>query len=127
MSVKVVDSSAIACVLLEEPSADLIQARIDGHILTAPTLLQFEFANVCVTNARKFPQNAAIYREALEAFYRLAIPLRDIDIEDVFDLASRHKLSAYDASYLWLALELDAELVTLDARLERAYAPLARS
>jgi predicted nucleic acid-binding protein len=30
------------------------------------------------------------------------------------------KLSLYDASYLWLARALDAELVTLDERLVRA-------
>ncbi len=33
------------------------------------------------------------------------------------DLALESGLSAYDASYLWLALHLDAELITLDGRL----------
>jgi predicted nucleic acid-binding protein len=35
-------------------------------------------------------------------------------------LAERTKLSLYDASYLWLARTLGAELVTLDENLLRA-------
>jgi predicted nucleic acid-binding protein len=38
----------------------------------------------------------------------------------VVRLAVDTGLSAYDASYLWLALALKAELVTLDARLANA-------
>ena len=35
-------------------------------------------------------------------------------------LAEQTKLTLYDASYLWLASALDAELVTLDDKLARA-------
>jgi predicted nucleic acid-binding protein len=37
----------------------------------------------------------------------------------VFALAAETGLSAYDASYLWLARSRDAELVTLDKALAR--------
>jgi len=43
-----------------------------------------------------------------------------IDHDDVLDLAARTGLTAYDASYLWLARQLGADLVTLDRQLERA-------
>ena len=127
MSVKVVDASAIAAVLLEESSADAIQARIAGQQLTGPMILGFEFCNVCVVKARRYPEKRDIFREALDVFHSMAIWMQAISAADVFILTERHTLSAYDASYLWLALELDAELVTLDAKLERAYAALARS
>jgi predicted nucleic acid-binding protein len=43
-----------------------------------------------------------------------------IDHDGALDLAARTGLTAYDASHLWLARQLGAELVTLDRRLERA-------
>ena len=126
MSVKVVDASAIACVLLEEPSAGAIERRIEGEFLLAPSLLPFEIANVCIIHARRFPERRNTFRQALDTFHRLAIALRDVNVEGVFDLAERTRLTAYDASYLWLALLLDAELVTLDNQLNRAYLALTR-
>ena len=45
----------------------------------------------------------------------------------VLDLAERTGLTAYDASYLWLARELKAELVTLDRKLAAAEAKLYSS
>jgi predicted nucleic acid-binding protein len=122
MSVKVVDASAIACVLLEEPAANSVQERIHGHILIAPTLLPYEVANACVINARRAPEKEHVFFQALEMYYRLAIPLRDVDIEGVFNLAQRTGLTSYDASYLWLAQHHNAELVTLDKRLMKAMA-----
>jgi predicted nucleic acid-binding protein len=35
-------------------------------------------------------------------------------------LAERHRLSVYDATYLWLAIDVDGELATLDRALARA-------
>lgn len=37
-------------------------------------------------------------------------------------LAERHRLSVYDATYLWLAIDVDAELATWDRDLARAAA-----
>jgi len=42
--------------------------------------------------------------------------------EDLVEVARRTGLTAYDAAYLWLARELGAALVTLDDRLEAAWA-----
>jgi hypothetical protein len=41
------------------------------------------------------------------------------------DLVERHRLIAYDAAYLALALQLDAQLLTLDLRLAAAAGPRA--
>jgi predicted nucleic acid-binding protein len=45
-----------------------------------------------------------------------------IDHGAVLDLASETGLTAYDASYLWLARQLKAELVTLERQLASAEA-----
>ena len=37
-------------------------------------------------------------------------------------LAERHRLSVYDATYLWLAIDVDGELATFDRALARAAA-----
>jgi predicted nucleic acid-binding protein len=41
-------------------------------------------------------------------------------IRSALVLAERHALSVYDATYLWLAIDVDGELATLDAHLSRA-------
>ncbi len=51
---------------------------------------------------------------------RLAIEFLNVDVNDVILLAGSKKLTAYDASYLWRAHKLDAELVTLDHALHAA-------
>ena len=35
-------------------------------------------------------------------------------------LAERHRLSVYDATYLWLAIDVDGELATFDRALATA-------
>jgi hypothetical protein len=53
---------------------------------------------------------------------RLRLGLEEIAVEHdkALELAAATGLTAYDASYLWLARELGAELVTLDRRLANA-------
>ena len=45
-----------------------------------------------------------------------------IDHDHVLELAEATGLTAYDASYLWLARSLGGELVTLDLKLAAAIA-----
>jgi predicted nucleic acid-binding protein len=52
---------------------------------------------------------------------RFDIEFVDVDHREVVALADRSGLTAYDASYLWLARKLDAALVTLDAELAAAF------
>ena len=120
--VKVVDASALAALVFGEPEAEAVAARLEGGRLTAPALLDFELANVCLIKMRRQPGA----REALRAAYGLA---RRLNIETVavdhaatLDLAETAGLTAYDASYLWLSRELGAELVTLDRALAAASA-----
>jgi predicted nucleic acid-binding protein len=118
--VKVVDASALAALLFAEPEAETIAERLEGARLVAPSLLDFELANVCLTKIRRQPSQ----REALRTAFRLAARLRvetvAVDQAASLDLAEATGLTAYDASYLWLARALGAELVTLDRKLTAA-------
>jgi predicted nucleic acid-binding protein len=41
-------------------------------------------------------------------------------IREAMALAERHRLSVYDATYLWLAIDVDGDLATFDRELARA-------
>lgn len=49
-----------------------------------------------------------------------------VDYDGIFSLAMSTGLTFYDASYLWLARDFGAELVTLDRQLERMATGLSR-
>lgn len=119
-AVKVVDASAIGAVLFGEPAADAIAERLEGEHLAAPALLPFEVANVAVKKIRRYPEAREALVAAVALFPRFAIDLVAVNHEHVVELAETSNLTAYDASYLWLARKLDADLVTLDKALARA-------
>ena len=123
---KVVDASALAAVLLDETPADMIWARLREHRLAAPALLPCEVVNACLKKAKAYPEKGALFLAAIDRLCRIPIEIVEVDFRAILPLALRHQLSAYDAAYLWLALEMNAELVTLDSRLGRAYSALAR-
>lgn len=122
MAVKVVDASAVAALLFGEPEAGAVAERLEGAQLLAPALLAFELANVCLVKARRYPMQ----REALLTAFRLRDRLRIEEVavahELALGLAAATGLTAYDASYLWVARRLGAELVTIDQQLEKAAA-----
>lgn len=119
-AVKVVDASAIAALLFGEPEAAWVVDRLGEARLAAPQLLDFELANVCLVKCRRHPEQKAALLQGFGLRGRLAVEALAVDQEGVLDLAFDTGLTAYDASYLWLARQLDAELVTLDRRLARA-------
>ncbi|MBS0437918.1 MAG: type II toxin-antitoxin system VapC family toxin [Proteobacteria bacterium] len=116
----VVDASAIAAVLFDEPEAAPIVASVKGKLF-APTLLRYELASVCTTKRIRHPQRV---RE-IDARYRLLdtfdIAYAEPDWPSLPSLAQRWALSVYDAAYLQLALAKNAALITLDARLAAAW------
>jgi predicted nucleic acid-binding protein len=57
--------------------------------------------------------------EAYRLRDRLGVEEMSVDHAAVVGLAAETGLTAYEASYLWLARSLGAVLITLDRRLER--------
>lgn len=115
----VVDCSVLSAVLWAEPAAAEAQARLAGRSLHAPGLLRYELANVARNKARSGVP-AGVARAALDAFAAQQVEWRDIEPAELFDVAQRLSLSAYDAAYLCLAAQLHAPLITFDQRLAQA-------
>ncbi|HEY5301021.1 MAG TPA: type II toxin-antitoxin system VapC family toxin [Acetobacteraceae bacterium] len=120
MAVKVVDASALAALLFAEPEADAVAGQLGDSRLVAPGLLVFELANVCLLKARRHPEQQDGLMAALRLRDRLGVEEIAVDHDAVVELAIATGLTAYDASYLWLAHQLGAELITLDRQLARA-------
>ena len=117
MVVTVVDASALAALLFGEPEAEAVARRLDGARLAAPVLLGFELANVCLIKGRRHPEHRDRLVAALRLRGRLGIEEHAVDHDAALTLAMGTGLTAYDASYLWLARRLGAELVSLDRQL----------
>jgi len=97
-----------------------ILASISGS-LTAPTLLMYELASVCTTKLTRYPAEAQTILSRYMLLAELEIELAEPEWQTLPQLALEWAVSAYDAAYLQLALVQRARLITLDARLARAY------
>jgi predicted nucleic acid-binding protein len=124
MAVKVIDASALAASIFLETEADRVDAWTAAAELAAPALIAFEIANACRTKLRRNPAERDVLLTQFLSYTAMSITIHEVDLLATLSLAERFNLTAYDASYLWLARALDAELVTLDGRLARAAASL---
>jgi len=110
----------MAAAVFEEPEGETARMRLAGADVVAPPLLWFEMASICVKKLRTYPGETTLLLAAYDYFLAMTVRAEVVDHRAVPLLAHRMGLSAYDASYLWLAGRLNAELVTLDRRLGRA-------
>jgi predicted nucleic acid-binding protein len=115
----VVDASAMAALVFREPEAERVSTRLDGLTVAAPVLLKTELASVARKKARRYPGDAARIFAALDLALddRSGLVWHDVNAVDVAILAHATGMTVYDATYVWLAGLLGADLVTLDARL----------
>jgi predicted nucleic acid-binding protein len=120
MAAKVVDASALGALLFGEPEGVAIAGRLGDASLVAPALLHFEVANLCLKKMRRYPEQRDALVTAFGLLEQMEVGIAEVDHGEVLGLAERIGLTAYDASYLWLAHRTGAELVTLDRRLEAA-------
>lgn len=120
MTDKVVDASAIVALLFNELTGEQIVSRLRNATLRAPSLIEYEVANACLKKIRRAPAERQALLEAFSLLDALSISREPVNLDGAMVLAEQTKLSLYDASYLWLARALGAELVTLDDKLARA-------
>ena len=116
----VVDASAVAAVVFNEPDAEAVLGQIGDRRLIAPSLLPYELGNVFVVKTRRYPDLEKELGEAFSLFDMLDIELVELPCEEPAKLALEADLTAYDAAYLWLARRLGVALVTLDRKLGAA-------
>lgn len=115
----VVDASAISAIVFGEAEGATIAAHLDGESLIAPTLFDYEMANIGWKKVRRHPDKHATLLAAMSRVPSLQITKVAVPLDELFALATETGLTAYDASYLWLARSQDLELVTLDDQLAR--------
>ena len=92
----------------------------DGRMRLVPPHFWAELANALLLGRRFEPGRAAL---TVAAAARAGIETADrgvAGVVDALDLAYRHRLTVYDALYLQLAADVDAELATLDRALAEA-------
>ena len=113
----VVDASVLGAMVFGEPEGTALAAHLHGQTLIAPTLLDYELMNIALKKVRRGVVSSAQAGLLLAAALRVPIERLAVSGAEVFALAEQTGLTAFDASYLWLARRRDAELVTLDRRL----------
>jgi predicted nucleic acid-binding protein len=108
----------------EAERARAVLAKLDGLQPIVPGLWHVEVLNGLVTAQRRRVLSLSKATDFLSRLDRLPIVTDAASIAErkpqVFALAREHGLSAYDATYLELALRLGAALFTFDVRLMRA-------
>lgn len=128
MSVFVIDASVTLPLNFEDessPYADAVAESLEGNRALAPVVWPLEVANAILTAARRGRIPDADVPFLFGATERFRVELdqgRDPGhlAQLALSLGAVHRVSAYDASYLELALWRGVSLATLDQRLRRA-------
>jgi len=122
----VVDASAVAPFFLPDERGELADELLSrmaaGEHCVVPTLFISEITNLLVSavRRRRLAVADAVVLLAALAEWPIDIDTRGDRAGRVFALAVRHGLSAYDATYLDLAIDAGAELATHDRALALA-------
>lgn len=87
----------------------------DSFCFAFPNLLHYEIGNVMLNKCKKNIFESASAKESL-SFLNFAHEM-PVDFTKVFDLAQKHALTFYNASYLQLAIDLKLPLATYDQQL----------
>lgn len=121
----VVDCSVAARWLLPDEATPYTEAVFDllaAQDVVVPALFLSEFANVFLKLSRQRKLSADQATGAVERFARLGLDIdrQTPDPERLFSLAGQYGLSAYDATYLELALRRGVPLACWDGGLKAA-------
>jgi predicted nucleic acid-binding protein len=120
----VIDTSAAIAIARDEPrgadAARIIRgASVDGRIVV-PSHFWLEVMNPLLTRYRVAGGDVI---RAIHELDRFGIETIDVDrplVLSTLDIAERHGLTAYDATYLALAIAVDGRLLTFDEALSVA-------
>ncbi len=114
----VVDCSVLAAVLFDEPQREAAALAMAGKELFAPDLIDHEMVSVALKKAASGLADVA--RRGLVDLGDLRLTRRAVEARAQFALASQLEMTAYDAAYLQLAIDLGAPLATFDRVLGQA-------
>ena len=119
----VIDASYILAALMPDEKEEIalntiIEYKNKNIFLASTTLLPYEVANSLRSNINR---GRIAYRKAMELlteFGNLQIPFYPIEYAKYFAISCKYNISCYDASYVALAKEKGAGLLTFDKRLK---------
>lgn len=113
----VIDAGALVELLLRTLRAESVQAAVDDRQLVAPAVIDAEILSAL----RGLERNRAVTpgRAALAVEDLRDAPVERFALEPLLGRAwaLRDRLTAYDALYVALAIELDCPLITTDDRI----------
>jgi predicted nucleic acid-binding protein len=124
----VFDTSVTMAWCFDDERTDETDALLDrlaaGKAATVPQIWPLEVANVLAQVARKGRISMAKRRQFLAMLESSAISVDVLSARSVFNdvlqLAEKHHLTSYDASYLELSMRTGLPLATLDKALRKA-------
>ena len=119
----VVDTSFILAYLLPDESGRRVEemfSKFEENKINfvAPYLLAFEIMNGLRSATMQKRQSIDVAEHLLDSFLNMGILFEKVNEKEVFRFAIRNSITAYDASYVWLAKSKKLELLTLDEKLE---------
>lgn len=125
----VADTNLTVCLLLDGPlTAVARQLYESDDRWIVPSIWPHEMLNVLTTYAKAggvtLQRSLTLWRQAMELMQGHII---EVDWEQTLALGVKHKLSAYDAQYICLALQQRTICVTEDRRLRKAMPGVAIS
>lgn len=122
----VIDASLIAAVIFDETHSEVARRFLAEGVesaatMIAPDLLVLELTSIAAKKVWLEAASVADGTAAIDATLRLVErPVAAANLaQRAFTLASAHRFSAYDASYLALAEMRGCRMATLDSRLIR--------
>ncbi len=111
----VVDASYVLSWLM--PDENHPKTKVGQKI--APTLLPYEVVNALKSAVAQRRITEELAQSLLGEFLGWQIDYQEIDAAGVLQIAVAHKLSSYDASYVYLARKMKSALLTWDKKLEK--------
>jgi predicted nucleic acid-binding protein len=104
------------------PYSRRLRLRAKREPYHAPTLWRLEVVNAIRSLTRRGAMSLEAGRTAVDILDRMQPVFHDtaLPLPDLLDLACRHSLTAYDACYLALALELKMPVACSDGPLQAA-------
>lgn len=120
----VLDASIAACWCFEDEAsekADAAMSLLLGDEAVVPPLWSLEIRNILIVNERRGRIGEADSDAFLRNLDRMPIRVRAASGEGaIMTLARTHRLTAYDAAYLDLAIQAKCPVATLDSALAQA-------
>jgi predicted nucleic acid-binding protein len=119
----VIDASvAVDLAMGEDPDLPITVRRwiAEDRMLLAPAIHWTEVGHALLRRAGWDSVEAGRRLDSLETIGLKTADRGAAGVRMALSLAHRHRLSVYDATYLWLVMDVDGELATFDRDLARA-------